>query len=686
MNMKSPRSHGRTRAREARAGLRIFRDTLLATVGLLAVLSATCPASAAPLAPTMLSAHTRMGSIQLSWTAPQGAQFPEGYRMYRSLTVGGPYALLGTVNCTTACNYLDKVVENGAHYVYVIRAFDSTGTEGPSSEEVAAVGDTVAPGASIRSVTAGLHVSGRGPVSIVGTAVDAGSGVAEVGVAIRRNDTHEWWNGSMWTKVRRSTIHAEVSGAGPTVKWTADTRGVMWSQATSYSVQVDVKDAAGYALGPAESVTMFVDTPAILTISVAAAPSAVTAGQPFSVSVLVANTGGGEATDVQVGRPLDHGSAGIVYAGGGAVEGGVPSLAPGEFATFSWSFSTTAAGTVSFAATASGRDAGSGDAAQILAGQSNDVIVRAPARLDVAVTTSPANVRQGMTMTMRMVVTNSGQSEAQVTSVSLRPAQAGLVAGLVGPVPQPPFRLRGGESQELVWTASATGAGTVAFVAAAAGYDETSGSPADAQPMTSAPVGVAAAPTAIQLSSSVDSAAVGTRVMLTATVRDAAGTPVPGVPVRFALLAGRGRLEEPSALSDERGQVEIGMTLPREAGMCTVEGRSGALLASISVEGVLPGEGGQILSRNFFDPSRAETVDVSVHLPRSSRVKVRVFSLSGELIATLADTNAPAGPAKFTWDGHNSAGATVANGVYFFSVQAGSSLTSRRVIVLKERP
>jgi len=548
------------------------------------------------------------------------------------------------------------------------------------------VGDTVAPSASLKSISSGQHFSGHGPLAISGVAVDAASGVDEGAVASRRNDTHEWWSGAQWTRAHRSTLRADVSGAGPTVKWSADTHGVMWSQATSYTVQLDVKDAAGYALTPVESATVFVDTPAILTVSIAAAPSAVTAGQSFGVSVLVANTGGGEARDVQAARPLEHGGAGLVATGGVTPEARIPSLAPGEFATFSWSFSTTSRGTLSFTASVTGIDAGSGDTAQILAGSSNDVLVRAPARLDVAVTTTPTNVRLGTSLTVRMLVTNSGQSEAQVTSVTLRPVQPGLADLLQGPVPAPPFRLHGGESRELVWTASASGAGSVAFTAAAGGYDESSGVAADAAPATSAPVGVATAPSAIQLASSVDSAAVGGRVVLTASVRDASGTPVPGVPVEFVLLAGHGRLETPAAVSDDRGRAAVTLSLAKEPGITTVEGRAGALLASISVEGVLPGEGGQILSRNFFDPSRSETVDVSVHLPRASRVKVRVFSLSGELIATLADTNAPAGPAKFTWDGRNAAGGVVANGVYFFSVQAGSSLTSRRVIVLKERP
>jgi hypothetical protein len=361
----------------------------------------------------------------------------------------------------------------------------------------------------------------------------------------------------------------------------------------------------------------------------------------------------------------------------------VRSLAPGEFATFSWTFSASGSGAIVFRGGCRGTDAASGSPATVVPGVSNDIMVRLPARLDVTVSPFPANVRQGTAMSVRMRITNAGQADCQVTTISLGAGSHGLVGTLRGPDPQPPFRLKGGESREVSWTASATGAGAVAFTGVASGFDESSGAIVDSAPAVSTPVGVASAPATLQLAATAESAVTGTAVGITATVRDAQGIPVPGIRVAFGMLAGRGRVDPAVAISDDHGMATGKLTMGTDPGMVTVEGQAGAVLSSLSVESILPGGVAQILSRSFIDPSRGETVDVKVHLPRASRVRVRVFNMSGELITTLADRNAQAGDATFVWDGRSAAGGPVANGVYFISLQAGSDLQSRRISVLK---
>jgi len=59
-----------------------------------------------------------------------------------------------------------------------------------------------------------------------------------------------------------------------------------------------------------------------------------------------------------------------------------------------------------------------------------------------------------------------------------------------------------------------------------------------------------------------------------------------------------------------------------------------------------------------------------------------VFNMGGELVAVVAEDSYKAGDVGFAWDGKNTSGSVVPNGVYFFSVQAGSNMMSRRVIVL----
>jgi hypothetical protein len=633
--------------------------------------------------PRSLSARALAGSNRINWLPPETGENAEGYHIYRSLSGGGPYAMLETVSCAVTCEYSDRHVENGAWYYYVVRAFDAAMREGVSSPEVSVRADACAPSATLKSVVNGQHFSGNGPAGISGVAVDAVSGIAEVALGIQRHDTGEWWDGSAWSrKARAAYLPASVAGRGPGVKWTWDASRVTWSLATAYTVRIRARDAAGYELEPADTATIYMDAPAMLALNVAAVPGMVTMGQTVNVSVLVANTGGSEAVGVKAPEPEAAGDAHVRVVSSPDVMA-IPALAPGEYATFSWTYSTTAAGAVTFSTVPVGVDALSGKPASASRGVSNSVLVRTPARLLVMVKPYPANVRQGMRFSIRMRVTNTGQSSAKVTSVKLVPADPGLVSSLEGPVPGTPFGLKGGETRELEWKAAATGAGTLAFAGAAFGYDETSGAVADSPETTSLPVGVASEPSAVQLSSSAGVAVTGSRVTVTAALRDARGIPVPGATVVFAALAGGARLEADFAVTDENGRASMPVIMPGEAGMSTVTARCRSVQASISIECILPGGTAQVLSRNFFDPSHGETVETRVHIPRNERVTVRVFNMEGEPVTTIADADSKAGNIGFTWDGRNSAGAVVPNGVYFFSVQAGSNMLSHRVIVLK---
>ncbi len=655
--------------------------------GLMLCMAATTLAPVAfaqPSAPTGVTARPRPGAILVSWAAVPGA---EGYHVYRSMSAGGPYAMLATAPCAPRCEFQDGGILTGHTYFYVVRAYDRQGHEGGSSAEARATGDNVPPGAEITSPAANTRFSGRGPARILGTAVDTASGVASIDVSMRRIDTGEWWTGSTWAAGGQVWLPVAVEGAGPTHAWSLDTSKVGWAQATAYRLRLRVRDGAGFELDPADGATIYVDAPAILTVSVAAAPGTVTVGQPVHVTVLVANTGGSEAARVEAVAPVVESRAGATAPAarlvGQPADAMVPALAPGEFATFSWTFSATAPGILSFKAGARGTDHSSIQPATVVPGISNEVNARLPARLETDVTVSPANVRVGTALTIRMRVTNAGQGEAAVTAAVLTPVNPGLVGKLAGPAPALPFRLREGESKDLVWTASATGTGTVSFTGAVSGVDEISGVPAHSAARTSAPAGIAGAPAGLQLAASTDAAVTGDPVTVTAQVRDEAGIPVPGARVEFGLLAGAGAFDKPVAGTDEQGIARATLTVGGKTGVVAVSARSGSLLASFSIEAILPGGAASVLSRNFFDPEKGETVDVRVRLPRTGRVKVRVFNLGGEIMATLADGPAQAGDAVYTWNGRNAKGELATNGVYFISVESGSTLMSRRVSVLR---
>lgn len=88
-------------------------------------------------APTGLAAAPGPAQITVSWTAPANAT---GYRVYRSLTLGGTYSFLGS---TTMTSYLDSSVANPTTYYYKVSALSVL--ESPPAGPVSAVPDPTAP-------------------------------------------------------------------------------------------------------------------------------------------------------------------------------------------------------------------------------------------------------------------------------------------------------------------------------------------------------------------------------------------------------------------------------------------------------------------------------------------------------------------------------------------------------------
>jgi hypothetical protein len=62
-------------------------------------------------------------------------------------------------------------------------------------------------------------------------------------------------------------------------------------------------------------------------------------------------------------------------------------------------------------------------------------------------------------------------------------------------------------------------------------------------------------------------------------------------------------------------------------------------------------------------------------------VSVKIYSVKGELVETLLDEVALSGPRTLTWNGRDSAGTMVGNGVYFMVVRAGGESTTRKLIL-----
>lgn len=70
---------------------------------------------------------------------------------------------------------------------------------------------------------------------------------------------------------------------------------------------------------------------------------------------------------------------------------------------------------------------------------------------------------------------------------------------------------------------------------------------------------------------------------------------------------------------------------------------------------------------------------LSLSLPRSSRVSVRVFDLSGALVRSLLDRDLAAGVHQLTWHGEDASGRKVAPGLYLAVVDTGSERATAKL-------
>lgn len=108
--------------------------------------------------------------------------------------------------------------------------------------------------------------------------------------------------------------------------------------------------------------------------------------------------------------------------------------------------------------------------------------------------------------------------------------------------------------------------------------------------------------------------------------------------------------------------------------------------ASASIDGPLAdldgGSPGLALSPCFPNPFASES-RIAFSLPGPARVTVRIYSLAGRLIATIADADYPAGLHTLAWDGRDGDGRRVASGVYHCRAEADGRTAHRTLVMIR---
>lgn len=86
--------------------------------------------------------------------------------------------------------------------------------------------------------------------------------------------------------------------------------------------------------------------------------------------------------------------------------------------------------------------------------------------------------------------------------------------------------------------------------------------------------------------------------------------------------------------------------------------------------------------QNYPNPFNPQTT-IEYDIPEDCHVTLKIYNMAGELVRTLVNEYQTAGHYSVIWHGDNDQGEEVASGVYFYQLQAGNRVATRKMVVLK---
>jgi hypothetical protein len=88
------------------------------------------------------------------------------------------------------------------------------------------------------------------------------------------------------------------------------------------------------------------------------------------------------------------------------------------------------------------------------------------------------------------------------------------------------------------------------------------------------------------------------------------------------------------------------------------------------------------LSQNYPNPFNPTTM-IGFSLPKLSQVKIEIFNVIGQTVATLADKRMDAGEHSIEWNGRDWSGNQVSSGVYFYRLTSDGFTQSKKMVLLR---
>jgi hypothetical protein len=88
------------------------------------------------------------------------------------------------------------------------------------------------------------------------------------------------------------------------------------------------------------------------------------------------------------------------------------------------------------------------------------------------------------------------------------------------------------------------------------------------------------------------------------------------------------------------------------------------------------------LAQNYPNPFNPETT-IEFAIPKNSFVKLAVFNVLGQKIATLVNRDLTAGVYHEQWHGTADSGVTASSGIYFYRLETAQGVISRKMILMR---
>ena len=102
---------------------------------------------------------------------------------------------------------------------------------------------------------------------------------------------------------------------------------------------------------------------------------------------------------------------------------------------------------------------------------------------------------------------------------------------------------------------------------------------------------------------------------------------------------------------------------------------------NVSVDkNIIPKE--YMLEQNFPNPFNPST-EIKFSIPKSENVSLFIYDLLGNEVKKIVDSKLKEGQYKYKWSGENNLGDKISAGMYFYKIQAGSFIKTKKMILLK---